>query len=366
MSYLTRATAPVAPPADVADLLQRFRLTVPGLLTDSNPKLNKGDGRAVILHHLPARALAAAITLGTPGSIPARSYLPGLAALAEAEGLTAAALAHNGCPWASNGCGGAGGGCLVWAGHGGLSPVVAEARGRRTLAMLADPVAYGRAVLWAIAWHHRRAAAAGQRLAVRLRGTDEGPGMGWHRLRVTVSHAETVRLSQRFGLHTVTADALTGGATLADLAGHAVSFYDYSKAHPVTGPLSLTAQAAAGWDITASLRADAADAAGRAVLALRAGFRLAVPVAINKGQPLPQRLTLNSEAGAVTVPCVDGDAHDHRYRDPAGVAVILRAKRARGADPAVAAPFFLSAPASPAPGDRFRSALPDGEAFLSW
>jgi hypothetical protein len=145
-----------------------------------------------------------------------------------------------------------------------------------------------------------------------------------------------------------------------------VSFYDYSKAHPVTGPLSLTAQAAAGWDITASLRADAADAAGRAVLALRAGFRLAVPVAIKKGQPLPQRLTLRSEAGAVTVPCVDGDAHDHRYRDAAGVAVILRAKRARGADPAVAAPFFLSAPASPAPGDRFRSALPDGEAVLSW
>jgi hypothetical protein len=190
---------PRCPPVDVADLLQRFRLSVPGLLTDSNPKLNKGDGRAVILHHLPARALAAAITPGTPGSIPARSYLPGLAALAEAEGLTAAALAHNGCPWASNGCGGAGGGCLVWAGHGGLSPVVAEARGRRTLAMLADPAAYGRAVLWAIAWHHRRAAAAGQRLAVRLRGTDEGPGMGWHRLRVTVSHAETVRLSQRFG-----------------------------------------------------------------------------------------------------------------------------------------------------------------------
>jgi hypothetical protein len=229
--------------------------------------------------------------------------------------------------------------------------------------MLADPAAYGRAVLWAIAWHHRRAAAAGQRLAVRLRGTDD---TAWHRLRVTVSHAETVRLSQRFGLHTVTADGPSGGATLADLAGHVVTFYDYSKAHPVTGPLSLTAQAAAGWDITASLRADAADAAGRAVLALRAGFRLAVPVAMKKGQPLPQRLTLRSEAGAVTVPCVDGDAHDYRYRDPAGVAVVLRAKRARGADPAVAAPFFLSAPASPAPGDRFRSALPDGEAVLSW
>jgi hypothetical protein len=190
--------------------------------------------------------------------------------------------------------------------------------------------------------------------------------MGWHRLRVTVSHAETVRLSQRFGLQTITADGPSGGATLADLAGHAVIFYDYSKAHPVTGPLSLTAQTAAGWDVTASLRADAADAAGRAVLALRSGYRLAAPVALSKGQPLPKRLTLRSEAGAVTVPCVDGDAHDHRYRDPAGVAVILRAKKARGMDPAVSAPFFLSAPASPAPGDRFRSVLSDGEADLNW
>lgn len=359
--YLTRATAPVSLPADVADLLQRFRLTLPGLLTDSNPKLNKGDGRAVILHHLPARALAAAITPTNVDGIPARSYLPGLAALAESEGLTAAALAHNGCPWAS-GCGHAAGGCLVWSGHGGLSAAVAEARGRRTLAMLADPATYGRAVLWAIAWHHRRAAAAGQVLAVRLRGTDD---TAWHRVRVTVSHAETVRLSQRFGLHTVTADAESGGATLADLAGHAVRFYDYSKAD-TAGPLGLSAQAAAGWDITASMRADAPDAVTRALLALRAGFRLAVPVDIRKGQPIPESLTLRSEAGTITVPCIDGDAHDHRYRDPEGVAVILRAKRARGSDPAVTAPFFLSAPPVPAAGLRMVSTLADGTAALNW
>lgn len=362
MPYLTRAKAPHALPSDIADLLQRFRLTLPGLLTDSNPKLNKGDGRAVILHHLPARSLAAAITPANVDGIPARSYLPELAALADREGLTAAALAHNGCPWATRGCGGAGGGCLNWAGHGGLSFAVAEARGRRTLAMLADPVTYGRAVLFAIAWHHRKATEGGHRLAVRLRGTDEGPAVGWHRLRLTVSNADTVKLANRFGLILPMAENRDGGATLADLAGHAVRFYDYSKA-PTD---DLEAMEAAGWDITASMRPDASNAARRAIRQLRAGFRLAVPVSLRKGDPVPESLTFRTEDGRLTVACVDGDRHDHRYQDPAGVAVILRQKTARGADPATASPFFLTAPPDPRPGIRWTASLPDGVASMDW
>jgi hypothetical protein len=49
-----RRTAPLALPPDVAELLSRWRIILPRLLTDSNPKLIKGEGRAVILHHLPA------------------------------------------------------------------------------------------------------------------------------------------------------------------------------------------------------------------------------------------------------------------------------------------------------------------------
>ena len=58
-----RRKAPLNVPADVADLLARFGLDLPGLLTDSNPKILKGEAlaRGAILHHLPARALAAAI-----------------------------------------------------------------------------------------------------------------------------------------------------------------------------------------------------------------------------------------------------------------------------------------------------------------
>jgi hypothetical protein len=59
---LARKVAPARLPADVAALLQRFSLSLEGLLTvgASNAKLAKGTAEAwpVILHHLPARALA--------------------------------------------------------------------------------------------------------------------------------------------------------------------------------------------------------------------------------------------------------------------------------------------------------------------
>jgi len=92
--------APVRLPADVAAHLARFGLGLADLLTDSNPKLGKGSAqaRAVILHHLPARALAAAVTPGHRGSTAPRSYLADLAALAAREGMTPQAQAHNGCP----------------------------------------------------------------------------------------------------------------------------------------------------------------------------------------------------------------------------------------------------------------------------
>ena len=137
--------APVRLPADIGAHLARFGLTLGDLLTDSNPKMQKGSAQAVgvILHHLPARALAAAVTPGHQGGTAPRSHLAALAHLAAREGLTDKALAHNGCPWATAGCAA---GCLNWAGHGGLSPAVAAARGRRTLAMLADPALYGRAI----------------------------------------------------------------------------------------------------------------------------------------------------------------------------------------------------------------------------
>ena len=371
MAHLSRPTAPLALPDKEAGHLNRFGLTVPTLLTATNPKLLKGQalghGAAVILMNMPAQALAAAVTPATAHRVAARAHLPALAALAAREGLTAAALAHNGCPWATacQDC------CLNWSGRGGLGDTVALARGRRTLAMIADPVTHARAVLWAVAYHYRRAQAQGLPLAVRLRGTDEGPRIGWHRLALPITAAEAQALGRRFGLPVAPGDgpahtlAQALAPTIAALGGDgSLTLFDYSKA-PLGGPLGLESQRAAGWDITASMAADRATAAADAMAAIGAGFRVAVPVALGKGQALPRTLTLGRPVGPlgehefVTVPCVNGDLSDHRYRDPHGVAVILRTKRSRGADPATSDPFSLAPHGLP-------QALPDGVATLQW
>lgn len=334
-------------PVDVAAYLSRHGLILADVLTDSNPKLAKGAAiaRAVIHHTLPGRALAAAINPGNGATVAPRAYLPTLAARAEALGLTDKARRHNACPWATVGCSDA---CLAWAGHGGLSPDVAACRGRRTLAMIDQPETYGRAMIWAIARQSQRAQADGLPLAVRLRGTDDQP---WHLLRLSVSLAEAVSIRRRFGLLIANGE----GQTIAQLMAPAVTegslkLYEYSKA-PLDGPLGLRAQWAAGWDTTASFAGDRPTAARDAMAAIQAGFRLAVPIAIAKGAPIPQSLTLHHGGQSITLATVDGDATDHRWADPGAVAVILRGKRSRGTDSNVAG-FILPLMQS--------IALPDG------
>lgn len=336
-----RKTAPARLPADIASLLSRFGLSLDGLLTEglSNAKLAKGAALAwpVILHHLPARSLAQAVAGAEPGPTAPRSRLPGLQALAEREGVLSLALAHNGCPWASAGCAA---GCLAWAGHGGMSATVAAARARRSLAFLADPAAYGRAILWAIARAWARAQAKGLPLAVRLRGTDD---LAWHLQRLTVSPAEAQALARRYGLPVAPGQGQTLAEALCLAPAGSLHLYDYSKA-PTSGPLGLQAQRAAGFDVTASLAADRPGGAAQALQAIAAGFRLAVPVALPKGAALPEAMLLRRDAGAKVawrLLCIDGDSTDHRWIDPAGpqpggfdgVAVILRTKRSRGKGP---------------------------------
>ena len=352
MSSLINPSRPCAVPADARALLQRFGLTTATLLTSDrqSPKLSKGqaEARAVILHHLPARSLLQAITPTTDGTTPARSFVPALFELAELNGLTAAARKHDGCPWATSGCAM---GCLNWSGHGGLNVSVAAARGRRTLALLADPAAYGRAVLWSVLRHLLRARRDGLPLAVRLRGTDDHP---WHRHAVPISEAEAEAIAARYGVD-VAPGVETMAARLAALPE--LRPYEYSKA-PTAGPLGLIAQRDAGADVTASFAADRATAAADGIAAIRAGFRLAVPVALRKGDPVPSHLTLASGGEAVTVPAIDGDQSDHRWADPHGVAVILRTKRSRGAGPEADA-FSLAAHGLP-------QYLADGHAVLTW
>jgi hypothetical protein len=327
-----RANGALRLPSDVAAYLKRHGLELGDILTDSNPKLAKGAAiaRAVIHHTLPGRALAAAINPGNGATVAPRAYLPTLAARCEALGLTDKARRHNACPWATAGCSDA---CLTWAGHGGLSADVAACRGRRTLAMIDNPETYGRAMVWAIARQWQRAQVDGLPLAVRLRGTDDQP---WHRLTVSVSLAEAVTIRRRFGLLIANGENQTIAQILAPaVAEGSCHLYEYSKA-PTEGPLGLRAQWAAGWDVTASLAGDRATAARDAMAAIDAGFRLAVPIAIAKGAPIPAYVTISYNGRSATLPAIDGDATDHRWADPNGVAVILRGKRSRGADPKVA------------------------------
>lgn len=335
---LARKAAPARLPADVAALLQRFNLSLDSLLTvgASNAKLAKGAALAwpVILHHLPARSLRAALVGPEAASTAPRSRLPGLADLAKATGTLALGVAHNGCPWASKGCAD---GCLAWAGHGGMGTAPAAARARRTLAYLADSPAYARAILWAIAKAYRQAQGKGLPLAVRLRGTDD---LAWHLQRLTVSPAEAVSLARRYGLPVAPGQGQTLAEALSLAPAGSLHLYDYSKA-PVDGPLGLRAQQSAGWDVTASLAADRPDGALAAIRAVQAGFRLAVPVALAKGSALPAVLVIERGPLAVDLACIPGDDTDHRWADPAGpyrgcdgVAVVLRTKvsRGRGAD----------------------------------
>jgi hypothetical protein len=215
-----------------------------------------------------------------------------------------------------------------------MSVTVAAARARRTLAMLGGGPAYIRAILWAIARAYRQAQAKGLPLAVRLRGTDD---YAWHLARLTVTPEEARALARRYGLPVAPGEGMTLAEALALAPTGSVRLYDYSKA-PVDGAFGLQAQRSAGWDITASLAADKPGGISQALAAVGAGFRLAVPVAFAKGQPLPAVLILRDGDNFARLLCIDGDATDHRWADPAGpqpfgfdgVAVILRTKISRG------------------------------------
>ena len=160
MSYLSTSRGPLRLPANVSAHLAAVQLKLPDLLTVSNPKTKDN----AIRHNFPGLALANACRLDADGSIPARGHLPALRELAASLGVLDKALAVDFCPFATPACRET---CLNWAGRGGLGDAVALARGRRSLSMLLDPVADARVTLFSIAWHHRRAAAEGRRLAVR-------------------------------------------------------------------------------------------------------------------------------------------------------------------------------------------------------
>ena len=324
----------VSPMTDAVAHLSKFNLSIDSILTTDSAKARKDARRVFAMHYAtPARGLATACDSGAVATTAPRGYLASVAALADRHGMRAAVASYNACKFSTAGCRA---GCLAYSGHGGLSIDVASCRARRTLARLADPVLYARAVLLASCRELARARSLALPLALRLNGTDETP---WHRLRFSVSTADAVAIRARYGVDVEIGESLNIREVLA-VFNPDVDFYEYLKA-PLTGPDGLRSWRAAGWDVTASFASDRLTSCFDAISAARDGFRVAIPVAIPKSQPIPSRVVITSGCDSLSLQAVDGDTSDARFRDPMGCAVILRAKRSRGADPVAASRFIL-------------------------
>jgi hypothetical protein len=240
----------------------------------------------------------------------------------------------------------------------GTAPAACKAR--RSLARLWAPNVFSVVLLWAIAREYAKAQRMGLPLSLRLKGTDDLP----HHLQTFNLHSDEVAILQRrYGLPVIGGYGVTLPEVLSlALQDGSIRWYEYSKA-PLGGSQGLLDLRDCGIDATASLAADRRDGARAAVGAVRAGFRLAVPLDIPRGAALPAELLLAPTLGLpapadspefgrvpaddrpVRLLCIDGDKTDLRWLDPQGpqpggfdgVAVMLRTKRSRGRGAAAAA-----------------------------
>ena len=116
-----------------------------------------------------------------------------------------------------------------------------------------------------------------------------------------------------------------------------IIFYEYSKA-----PLNyLNRLKALGVDVTASLVADRPTGAADAISAVNAGYRLAVPVTLNKADRIPRRVIISDNTGRrVDIPARSFDNYDYRPADPQKCAGILKAKKSAGGD--ILSAFFVA------------------------
>lgn len=356
-----RNTAPSHLPDEGVRLLDRFELRFDSVLTvgTSNTKIGKGQAVAhsAGFFGLPAKQLSTAIYGAMDAPVAARGRLEAVRRLALDNGLGAAAQRLNACPWASDGCRD---GCLVFSGRNAMGTAPAACKARRSLARLWAPNVFSVVLLWAIAREYARAQRMGLPLSLRLKGTDDLP----HHLQTfNLYQDEAAILQRRYGLPVVGGYGVTLPEVLSlALQDGSIHWYEYSKA-PLGGSQGLQGLRDCGIDVTASLAADRRDGARAAVGAVRAGFRLAVPLDIPRGAALPAELLLAPTLGLPapadspgfgTVPaddrpvrllCIDGDKTDLRWLDQQGpqpggydgVAVMLRTKRSRGRGAAAAA-----------------------------
>lgn len=322
-------------PNDIKQLFADYSLSITGLMTGaaSNAKIAKNlkiDNipPAVILHHLPDKQISAVINKDNAAESINRQYIEKLAELSKKFNLTEKLKTYTGCAYSSSGCRRS---CLVFSGRSNIFKAVQYARGRRTLAAIDRPAEYVRGLIYSIAHHFKKQ--AGGALSVRLKGTDEN---NLHFKKVSLSVNEINNINSYYGLNINYSDK---PRVISEIfKNDSIIFYEYSKA-PLTYLKRLTAL---NIDVTASLVADRpTTGAADAITAINAGYRLAVPIALNKAGHIPRRVIISDDTGRrVDIAARSGDNYDYRPADPQKCAVILKAKKSAGGN--LLSAFFIS------------------------
>jgi len=330
--HLIKVKRQLKTPNDIKKLFNDYSLSISGLITgvSSNAKLAKNARAAmppaVILHHLADRQILAAINPDNAAETINRQYIAELSELSKKFNLESKLKNYTGCPYSSAGCRRS---CLVFSGRSNIFKAVQYARGRRTLAAIDRPTAYTRGLIFSIAYHLKKAGGA---LSVRLKGTDEN---NLHFKRVFLTVPEIKHLNRYYGLNIDYSDK---PRVLTEIfKNDSIIWYEYSKA-----PLSyLNRLKALGVDVTASLVADRPTGAADAINAINAGYRLAVPVTLDKADRIPRRVIISDNTGRrVDIAARSGDNYDYRPADPQKCAVILKAKKSAGGD--ILSAFFVA------------------------
>ena len=320
-------------PNDIKKLFDDYSLSISGLMTGaaSNAKIAKNARAAmppaVILHHLPDKQINAVIDSDNAADTLNRQYIAELSDLSKKFNLESKLKNYTGCAYSSEGCRRS---CLVFSGRSNIFKAVQYARGRRTLAAIDRPTAYTRGLIFSIAYHLKKAGGA---LSVRLKGTDEN---NLHFKRVFLTLPEVQHLNRYYGLNILYSDK---PRVISEIfKNDSIIWYEYSKA-PLT---YLNRLKALGVDVTASLVADRPTGAADAIDAVKiGGYRLAVPVTLDKADRIPRRVIISDNTGRrVNLPARSFDNYDYRPADPQKCAGILKAKKSAGGD--ILSAFFVA------------------------
>ena len=322
-------------PNDIKKLFKDYSLSISGLMTGaaSNAKIAKNlkiDNipPAVILHHLPDKQISEVINKDNAAESINRQYIEKLAELSKNFNLTEKLKTYSGCPYSSAGCRRS---CLVYSGRSNIFKAVQYARGRRTLAAIDRPAEYVRGLIYSIGHHYKKQ--AGGALSVRLKGTDEN---NLHFKKVLLSVNEINNINSYYGLNINYSDK---PRVISEIfKNDSIIWYEYSKA-PL---IYLNRLKKLGVDVTASLVADRITGAADAIDAVKiGGYRLAVPIALNKAGRIPRRLIIADNNGRrVSIKCYNGDLFDYRPANKKQCAVILKAKKSAGGD--ILSAFFIA------------------------